>query len=97
MPKSIMPYLAGLGGANVLDLATTKKALDTGKFKESNPLLGDKFKDIAIKKSVFTGIGAATTGLLNKNHPKLAKTLAVAEMAVPATAAYLNYRKLQGQ
>lgn len=92
--SSIIPYLIGIGGANTADLISTKQAIDSGKLHESNPLLGSNFKDIAVRKSIISGTGALSTALLNHNHPKLAKTLAVAEMVVPSIAAYHNWRKL---
>lgn len=93
--SSIAPYLAGLIGANALDLGTTKKALDSGNTHESNPLLGSSFGQIAASKSLLAAPSAIAAGMLNKNHPKLAKGIALAGMITPSLAAYHNYRLMQ--
>lgn len=92
---SIAPYLAGLIGTNALDLGTTKAALDSGDTHESNPLLGNSFGQIAATKSALSIPSILGAALLNKNHPKLARGIAIAGMAVPGLAAYHNFKLMQ--
>lgn len=87
-----MGYKAGLIGSNVFDAMSTNRALNQGAH-ESNPLMQQISKSEPGMIAAKAGIGlleAYTFDKLAKSHPKLARALAIAGIAVPTAAGTRN-------
>lgn len=77
------------------DIATTCRALSTGRFVEANPLLPQSCLGIASVKAASTSGGIALALALRKHHPKWARVVAVSWAAAGATGAVINARRMR--
>lgn len=90
LPKG---FSLGLVGANLFDADTTRRALSGGA-REANPMMAPFAGNNAALYGMKGGLGAIQALLLNKlskaGHPKLAKGLGIAGMALPTIAGIHN-------
>lgn len=90
-------YKAGMVGANLFDGATTRMALGSNKnAMESNPLMSPLSGSTPGFLAAKGGFGLLQSYAMNKlahEHPKLARGLSLASMAVPAIAGASNLTK----
>jgi hypothetical protein len=95
-PTALVPLYASLGVVQGLDFDSTLKALDTGRFREVNPLLrsGSPTLMLAVKAGTTASIILASERL-RKRHPKLAVALLIGVNAAYATVVMHNYSSVR--
>lgn len=82
--------VAAVAASTAFDLTTTKRSLDRGA-RELNPVLGDRFAQIAGRKIALTsGLMLAAEYLRRHGHPKIAKTLLVGNVSASTVAGVHN-------
>lgn len=93
------PYKAGMVGANLFDGITTRQALSQNKNAvESNPLASPLTNNTPGYLAAKTGAGLLQSYALDKLakiHPKLARGLSIASMAIPGIAGVSNLTKVK--
>lgn len=87
-----LPYHLAIAGANAADYLSTAQALGSGRFQESNPILGQSPLRIGATKGAIAAGGAFLAHKMHDKHPKLAKAAAITQATLPALAAFHNYR-----
>lgn len=83
------PWIAMLAGQGA-DIGTTTYALNSGRFEEANPLLGNNLAKILAIKAGAIGGNALLMKLLEKNHPTAAKAAGYIMGAGGAIPAAIN-------
>jgi hypothetical protein len=94
-PAALLPLYASLVGLQALDIHSTRRGMQSGATRESNPLMkpfvGNDAAFIAVKASATVGT-IFVTEKLRKKHPKTAVVLAVALNVGMAAVVANNYR-----
>ena len=88
---------AAFAGVQIADLHSTHQAVNSGRGREGNPLMGTGSDAQAILiKSGITATAIFTAHHLNKQHPVLARVMLYSMTAVIAGVSYRNYRLSRG-
>ena len=94
-PSALVPLYASLIGLQVLDIHSTKRAMNTGTTGEGNPLMRPFVENdaafIAVKATTTAGT-IFVTEKLRKTHPKAAVVLAASLNVVMAAVVARNYQ-----
>lgn len=94
--KSLVLY-AALSVAQGLDVGTTCAGLRSGRFYETNPMLGSTCRSVVIRKAALSaGTVIAAEWLRKRGKKRLATTLVLIPTATGALAATLNFRVIWG-
>ena len=89
---------AGVVGAQVADVVTTKAAIDSGRGREGNALMPSVWwQQAAIKFPITLGLLWATTQAEERGHPVLARIVLGVAAGTLAMVSARNYQIARGQ